>query len=194
MLGEDSAGLQALIDLTSHTGRHDRDVVPLSFPAPLNMPAAVRAAFAFPAPEWQFSDGTVPHIVVADTLRAAITSATERYGQFLRDTEQGPCTLSFVVERYRLTGDFHTITDREVFAPCYNSADFSVAHALVNSLSTEKANGLIYDCLVGETALVLKPACLSGFNTERSVALDWNGAAFERYYDYRDLHWSRLVG
>lgn len=193
-VADDEAGIEALIAHCSSIERHNRGLVPLPFPSDLTVPETVLAAFANPAPEWQFAPAGLPHLAVAENAKAAIRMGAETFGQFLKDTDEGPCRVSFVLERFVLKGSFHEITDTEVFSGCYDTVDYTVPHRLVGALHTVEADGLIYARSEGNCAVVLKAGCFSGCASERALALDWDGIGFSRYFDYRDLYWADLAG
>ncbi|MEX0299935.1 MAG: hypothetical protein AB3N28_12765 [Kordiimonas sp.] len=190
---ESNAGdIEALINLCSEVGRHNQGLVPLGFATPHSMPPAVVSAFANPAPEWHFAPTGLAHIAVAETLKGALALGAEQYGQFLKDTEQPACRVSFVMERFLVKGSFSDITDTEVFSACYNTVDYTVMHQLARGLSDTESDGFVYDVESQKYAVVLKPECLSGHAEERAIALEWDGMQFSRYFDYRDLFWSDL--
>ncbi len=190
----DEADIEALIAHCSSVGRHNRGLVPLPFLSDFAAPETVLAAFANPAPEWQFAPTGLPHLAVAENAKAAIRMGKETFGQFLKDTDEGPCRVSFVLERFVLKGSFHEITDAEVFSRCYDAVDYTVSHQLVSALRAAEADGLIYARNEGNCAVVLKADCFSGYARERALALDWDGIRFTRYFDYRDLYWAELTG
>lgn len=191
--GADGDSLQQLMALTSPLGRHQRGVVPLAFTGSAAMPDTVVSAFAHPAPEWQFADGTLPHMLLAETMAGAIENADLLYGQFLKDTEEGDCRLTFILERFQLEGRLHSVEDRARFESCYDRHDYSAAHQMVTSLHAAGADGLVFAGDTGKSAVVLNPDCLSRCARERALALAWDGVQFTRYYDYRDLHWVSIA-
>ncbi len=192
-VGSVASDIDALINLCSQVGRHNQGLVPLAFTASPSMSSAVVSAFANPAPEWQFVPTGLPHIAVAETLKGALVLGAEQFGQFLKDTEQQACRVSFVMERFLVKGTFHDITDAEVFPDCYNTVDYSSMHKLAHSFSEAGADGFVYSNNNKKYAVVLKPECLSGHAEERAVALEWDGVQFNRYFDYRDLFWADLA-
>lgn len=192
--GIDLAGIEELARLCSPTARHDQGVVRLPFEADISVPAAIRAAFAHPMPEWRLAPGDMPHVTVSATLSAALAVASELYGRFLQDTKQPACQLSFVLERYQMTGIFHDVTDMELYKAYYSSGEDRHAHQFIKALYDAKADGAIFSVGGSQSAIVLNPERLQGGARERAVALEWNGDVFTRYFDYRDLHWGALVG
>ena len=192
LLGDDLEGLEALKDLTSPAVRHRRGTVPLPFDLQPGTSASVVSAFANSLPEWRFAGRGQAHMLLASTVTAAVAAATEVYGQFMLDTEEKPSVLSFMVERFRLSGSFADVSDSEVFPACYDSQSFEVSQQLVASLADEKKDGLIYDIEGGQGAVVLQPGGIVRAGIERGLGLQWNGTEFSRLYDYRDMYWREL--
>ncbi|MBV1900459.1 MAG: hypothetical protein KUG56_02180 [Kordiimonadaceae bacterium] len=197
-LGESEQDLLALIEMSSPRARYDIGAARHNFAHHALMPPAVQSAFAHPPPEWRFAPAAMPHMVVCQNIKAAVCSASEQYGQFLKDTEQAECQLSFVMERYVLSGDFFDARDRDAFSACYGpqaqTGQISAAQDLVSALGTQGADGLLYTTDGGPSAVVLNPECVRVYAKERALVLQWDGHDFTRYFDYRDLHWVGDVG
>ncbi|MBL4836474.1 MAG: hypothetical protein JKY34_02760 [Kordiimonadaceae bacterium] len=196
VLGEDEQDLLSLIDVRSPRARHDTGAARHNFTHHALMPSAVRSAFAHPSPEWRFALSATPHMVVCQNIRAAVCTASEQYGQFLKDTEQAACQLSFAMERYVLSGDFFDARDTDTFSACYGphalDGRASAAQDLVADLGAQGADGLLYTTDEGSCAVVLNPDCVRVYAKERALAMQWDGNEFTRYFDYRDLHWVGL--
>jgi len=192
LLGDDLEGLEALKGLTSPAVRHRRGAVPLPIDLPSGTSGSVVSAFANSLPEWRFAARGQAHMLLASTVTVAVAAATEIYGQFMLDSEEKPSVLSFMVERFRVSGSFADVSDVEVFPACYDSQTFEVPQQLVASLAAEKEDGLIYGIGDGQAAVVLQPGGIVRAGIERGLGLQWNGTKFSRLYDYRDMYWREL--
>ena len=190
--GEDEAGLNELIAFTAPVGRWRDGKITLEQGAEVGTAPEITEGFANPYPEWRFNSRSLPHMVVADTVQAAAEFAVEIYGVFLRDTGQPPCRMNFLMERYTLDGSFKDVTDREVFSGCYSSNDHSVSQQVAADISSSESSGLLYGSESGNIAVVTKAKVLSWRGQERALSFEWNGSAFTRVFDYRDLHWREL--
>ena len=192
LLGEDEQDIMSLIDMSSPRNRHETGAAPHTFSNYPRMPMAVRSAFAHPSPEWRFTPASMPHISVAEHISAAVSTASEQYGQFLADTNQVACKVSLALERYVLSGDFYDVRDRKIYTEFYDKSDSSIAQNFVATLSSNRADGLIYSRDGGDCAVVLNPDCVEAYAKERALAMQWDGKGFTRYFDYRDLHWVNI--
>lgn len=194
IFGEESDGLEQLRALTSPAARHKSGVVPLPHEFQPGTPDVVVAAFAASLPEWRFAETGLSHMLLGSSVAAAITLAREVYSQFMADTEQKPSVLSFIVERFRVAGGFADVSDEELFPACYTGSDHSAPQRLTRELAEEARAGLVFSVAGGLGAVVLKPDAVSRAGLERGVALEWNGKAFTRAFDYRDMFWRDLDG
>lgn len=193
LFGESCDDLRLLKDLTSPAARHKSGAVPLPFDVLAGTSEPVLSGFANSLPEWRFADRNTAHMVLGSSIAAAVAVAVEIYGRFMRDTKQAKSTLSFAVERFRLAGSFCDVSDMELFPGCYSDAHYGVPQKLVAALKSENEAGLVFDALAGQAAVILKPELLVFAGNERGLALEWDGARFERVYDYRDMYWRDLL-
>lgn len=184
--------LLSLKDMTSPSARHREKSVLLQHSMPVGAPETVVSAFATSVPEWRFAARGRAHMVLASSIAAAISVASEIYGQFLRDTKQPTSCLSFSIERFCLTGHFADVCERETFPTCYEDQNKEAPQGLVNALSIAGEDGLIFETSAGQAAIVLNPEAITRGGLERAMALEWDGNAFHRAFDYRDMYWRDL--
>ncbi|MCK0070797.1 hypothetical protein [Kordiimonas laminariae] len=187
--GEDEAALDELIGLTAPTGRWQDGKIALEQGTEIGTAPEILEGFANPYPEWRFNPRSLPHMVVGDTIEAAVAFISEIYEAFLRDTNQPPCRMNFLLERYTLEGSFKDVTDREVFPACYSMADHSVSQQVVVDVAGSGNAGLLYEEEGGTVAVITQAKALKWHGQERAVVLDWDGARFTRMFDYRGLYW-----
>ncbi len=188
----DSDALEQLIALTSPLERHKAGAVPQKEGGGAGTAHSVMAGFSSPYPEWRFSAGKLPHMVVGDCLQAVTEFVCDMYGGFLRDTAQGPCRMNFLLERYSTVGNFKDISDKEVFAGCYEAVDYSVPQMLAQEVAASETAGLLYTAKQGKLLVLTKASAIRFRGNERSFSLEWDGNAFTRIFDYRDMHWRKL--
>jgi len=189
-------GVESLIslkDMTSPSARHREKSVLLQHNMPVGVSETVVSAFATSVPEWRFAARGTAHMVLASSIAAAISVASEIYGQFLRDTNQPTSCLSFSVERFCLTGNFADVCERETFPSCYEDQNKEAPQGLVNAFSIAGEDGLIFESSAGQAAIVLNPQAITRGGLERAVALEWSGSQFHRAFDYRDMYWRDLA-
>ena len=192
LVSDGASQLAALKDTTSPAVRHKLRQVPLPLKVPAGTPTTILSAFASSVPEWRFAARGTPHMVLASSVTAAVSVASEIYSQFMRDTAQKASTLSFVVERFCLAGQFSDICDSETFPACYAGPSITVPQQLVTAINENGEDGLVFDVIGGQAAVALNPATIKNAGLERALALEWNGETFHRLYDYRDMYWRDL--
>jgi len=193
LLGEDVAGLLELKALTAPEPSRNKGKLHTLDTQQTRRPKAVTTAFNAPLPEWRFAQRGTPHIVLASSVAAALHVASEIYGQFLLDTGQGGSVVSFVVERYRLSGTFADLRTAADYPACYDLLAHVVPQTLVSDLLNGNGSGLLYSAGEGEAVIALPPCQITGGEIERALALEWDGSRFARSFDYRDMYW-RPVG
>lgn len=194
MLGDNVEGLEALKAITCPSERHVRQLVPAGALLAPDAQRSLVSAFACSIPEWRFAARGTQHVVVSSTLSAALETAAEIYGQFLRDTNQPATQMNFAVERYSLNGSLADISDRELFPACYQPDNWQMPQTLSRELGQSGQDGLIFDTGKGLSAIILNPSSLQFREVERAISLTWSGDGFSRAFDYRILDWRDLAG
>lgn len=189
LLGEEAAALLELKALTEPTPSNSVEELSKPSAEQRSRSEAVAGAFRAPLPEWRFARRGTPHIVLANSLEAALHVASEIYGQFMLDTGQGRSVMSFVVERYRLSGNFADVRTVADYPACYDPLAHYVPQRLVADLLTGGRTGLLYSAGAGEAVVALPSNKIIGGEIERALALEWDGIRFARSFDYRDMYW-----
>lgn len=149
------------------------------------------AAF-YQKPQWQFNDGTKAGFVAAKTLQAALDHARDVYGRFLKDCKAGPMTMQFIADRMKIDGVVHDLTDMDSFGVFYQSDDWTASQATAANLLTVGSKGFLYGIYPDQTAVITDASLISHSQSERAIAMKWDGVQFTQLFDYRDLYWKDL--
>lgn len=148
--------------------------------------------YFYQKPAWQFGDGQMPGLVVSETMAGALSHAVDAYSGFLKDGNADALTMHFILDRMKLRANLHDLTDMDAFGDLYQGEDHIKPQKTVRNLLAADSAGLLYGHAQTRHAVILKPELLTDVQTERAIALQWDGQRFTRLFDYRDLYWKDI--